>query len=199
MKKILALLLAALMMFSLVSCGEETDSGSSESSNETSGESSSERSDESSSEESEDSSSKSEDESSSSGSSDGSSSASSGTSSTTKPDIQFDAEAYRKERAVSAYVNTVTSTSIWSQQVAAIAKQGMTLTLSSKGTELIYTYKYTVDVVDNASEVISANLASMREDLKASADVIRADEPAISKVTWSYYDKNGKLLATISL
>ncbi len=100
------------------------------------------------------------------------------------------------EVLVQAYVELAQTTDEWKQAEETSKNAGMDLAVEARGTNLVYMYTFTVELEDNAAELLKTSLEESAESLKASAETIRGEQSAIDKVIWEYYDMEGNLLAS---
>ncbi len=95
---------------------------------------------------------------------------------------------------VQEFVDFTVKTEIFKQSIDTTAAQGMDLKLIARGDDLVYQYYYTVEVADNAAEILEQQCELNATVFKTSADTVRLRMPIVDKVIWEYYTQGGKLI-----
>ncbi len=76
---------------------------------------------------------------------------------------------------------------------------GLSINMYADGSNIVYDYKYTSELSDEESEALKEQLKGSEEMLKSSADLIRNEQPAVEKVIYNHYNKDGVLIFSIEV
>lgn len=97
---------------------------------------------------------------------------------------------------IEEYIKASTSTEEFKKVLEHQKSIGLTLTVEADGDDMVYKYQYTVEVTDDAAQLLQESFEQNEDRLAQTADIIRIEAPCIDEVVWEYYSIDGELLAS---
>ncbi len=98
--------------------------------------------------------------------------------------------------SVQEYVDMMLDSTEFEQLISAAEAQGADFELKADGNDLVYIYKYTVAVPDNTGELLEEQMTGEAAELmEQSADLLRVIINGMDKMVIEYYAQDGTLIA----
>ncbi len=99
----------------------------------------------------------------------------------------------------SEYVEYCKNLPEYKEMIESSKDSGMEIEFEAEENDLVYRYKYTFVVANNAATALKQSFESNKDSIKIMADAVRVEAPCVKNIRYEYYSKDGELICSFEI